>query len=281
MTLTFGSLFAGIGGIDLGLERAGMKCKWQVEYNDYCNRILEKHWPDVKRFGDIRNLDRSTLEPVDLICGGFPCQPFSVAGQRKGTDDSRWLWPEFAKTIRQVKPRWVLVENVPGLLSIDTGRAFAGILRELAEMGYDAWWGSLRASDVGAPHRRERAFIVAHTQQHGRRRGNNGDAGRGSGALQTKRSCTGDESGVLADPDSIMSGYGNNGNEQTLGNSEESRTSGSQLQTGEWWAIEPNVGRVANGIPSRVDRLRGLGNAVVPQMAEWIGHCIMQAEATA
>jgi len=159
-TLTVGSLFSGIGGLDLGLERAGMQVKWQVEIDDYCQRVLAKHWPDVKRYGNVQECG-DNLEQVDLICGGFPCQPVSCAGQRKGDADDRWLWPEFRRIVRILRPRWVLAENVPGLLSIDAGRLFGDVLRDLAESGYDAEWDCIPAATVGAPHIRYRVFILA------------------------------------------------------------------------------------------------------------------------
>lgn len=136
--LTFGSLFAGIGGFDLGLERAGMSCRWQVEIDPWCRKVLTKHWPHVQKYGDIRELRGDKLEPVNLICGGFPCQPHSLAGKRKASQDERDLWGGFANIIKRVNPRWVLVENVPGLLSSEDGRYFGRILRELATLGYDA-----------------------------------------------------------------------------------------------------------------------------------------------
>ena len=124
--MRFVSLFSGIGGIDLGLERAGMECVGQVEYDPWCNQILEKHWPDTPRWQDIHDLDPEELPDHDLIAGGFPCQPVSLAGKRLAQDDPRWLWPEYLRIIRVVRPRYVLVENVPGLLSIDHGRLFGG-----------------------------------------------------------------------------------------------------------------------------------------------------------
>jgi len=114
--LSVGSLFSGIGGIDLGLERAGMKIAWQVEIDEFCLKVLRKHWPEVPKYGDIRKIDPKELEPVDLIAGGFPCQPVSIAGKKLAQKDERWLWPEFARIIRMVRPKYVLVENVPGLL---------------------------------------------------------------------------------------------------------------------------------------------------------------------
>jgi DNA (cytosine-5)-methyltransferase 1 len=157
---TFGSLFAGIGGIDLGLERAGWQCRWQVEIDPFCRHVLEHHWPDVRRYGDIRDLNWNGVERVDLLAGGFPCQPFSVAGQRRGKDDERWLWPEFAAAVRALRPRHVLVENVPGLLAGHGG--MGNVLGDLAQLGYDAEWDSVPAAAVGAPHLRYRVWIVAH-----------------------------------------------------------------------------------------------------------------------
>jgi DNA-cytosine methyltransferase len=200
--ITLGSLFSGIGGLELGLERADFQVKWQVEYEDYCNKILAKHWPGVKRYGDIYNVRGSELEKVDCICGGFPCQPFSTAGKRKGTADSRWLWPEFYRIICEVRPRWVIIENVPGLLSIDSGRVFAGILRDIAAAGYDAEWRIVSAKDVGARHLRKRLFIVAYTRSNGRGRRDNGNARGDDGTLQTSGPCSTEERGFLADTDS-------------------------------------------------------------------------------
>ena len=162
--ITVGSLFSGIGGLDLGLERAGFEVKWQIENNPYCQGILAKHWPDVKRYGDITTVTGHELTPVDMICGGFPCQPVSVAGQRQGVNDDkgRWLWPEFRRIVELVRPRFVFVENVTGLLTANDGHAFGDILGDLAELGYDAEWSVLSASDVGAPHLRKRVWLVAH-----------------------------------------------------------------------------------------------------------------------
>ena len=157
--LTFGELFAGIGGMGRGLEMAGMRCVWQVERDEFCRRVLAKHWPDVRRHEDVCTYPPDdSWEVPDLICGGFPCQPVSVAGKQRRQADDRWLWPEFARIIRTLRPRYALMENVPGLLVGGMG----DVLGDLAEAGYDAEWLCLRASDVGAPHRRERVFIVAH-----------------------------------------------------------------------------------------------------------------------
>lgn len=158
MTLTVGSLFSGIGGLDLGLEWAGMETRWQVENDPFCQTILNKHWPDIPLYGDIHDLDPAELEPVDLICGGFPCQPVSLAGKREAQNDPRWLWPEFFRIVRFLRPSYVLVENVPGLASAGMG----DVLGDLASIGFDAEWESFPAAAVGAPHLRYRIFIVAY-----------------------------------------------------------------------------------------------------------------------
>jgi len=176
MKYTVGSLFSGIGGIDLAFQQSGFQIVYQVEIDEYCRQVLKKHWTTVTRYGDIFTID--ALPAVDVMAGGFPCQPVSNAGQRRGEEDERWLWPEFLRLIRQSRPRMVFLENVPGLRTIDSGNTFRSILRELAESGYDAQWAHLRASDAGAPHRRERVFIVAYTCEIRR------DAGRTEQSLQ-------------------------------------------------------------------------------------------------
>jgi DNA (cytosine-5)-methyltransferase 1 len=249
--LTFGSLFAGIGGFDLGLERAGMICKWQVEIDEYCQKVLAKHWPDVQRYGDIQKV--FALRKVDLICGGFPCQDISYAGKGAGIEGARsGLWSEYARIIRLVRPRYVLVENVPALL----GRGIGVVLGDLAESGYDAEWDCIPAAAVGAPHRRERVWIVAHTDNAGPQR-------RDSPILSERAS-------------KWTSGQGRPS--RILAYSEGKR--GSDQDARQFWIAEPDVGRVAHGVPRRVDRLKALGNAVVPQVAEWIGRRILERDLT-
>lgn len=159
--LSVGSLFTGCGGLDLGFELAGFETKWFAETDKWCNKILEKHWPNVPRYGDVNGLSKQNeiIERVDILIGGFPCQPVSQAGKKKGEEDERWLWPGFYKTIGLLRPNYVVVENVPGLRK----RGFDRVLGDLAEGGYNAEWFSLRSSDLGAPHRRERVFIIAHS----------------------------------------------------------------------------------------------------------------------
>lgn len=168
--LTHLSLFSGIGGLDLAAEWAGFKTIGQCEWADFPRAVLEKHWPDVPKWRDIHELTaddffrRTGCPPGGVTCisGGFPCQPHSVAGKRKASGDERDLWPEMRRVIGEIKPRWVVAENVRGLLSSEDGRFFLGVLRDFAEMGYDVGWGVTSAAAVGAIHRRERMAIVAH-----------------------------------------------------------------------------------------------------------------------
>lgn len=228
MSMTFGSLFAGIGGLDLGLERAGMACKWQVEIDDYATRVLAKHWPDVPKYRDVRSVGAHNLSHVDLICGGFPCQDISNAGQRAGINGGRsGLWGEYSRLISELRPRFVLVENVAALLVRGMGR----VLGDLAAIGYDAEWSVVSACALDAPHTRERVFIVAYSQ------------GRPRHALRGQQLTTsGDAQGIVYP----------------------------------WNKGQPPVDRVVDGVPARMDRLRGLGNAVVPQVAEYIGRMIVE-----
>jgi DNA (cytosine-5)-methyltransferase 1 len=269
-----GSLFSGIGGLELGLERAGMNVRWQVEWDDYCNQVLAKHWPDIPRYKDIHDVDPAQLEPVDLICGGFPCQPVSLAGARKAQDDDRWLWPEFFRIVRHLRPRYVLVENVPGLASAGMG----DVLGDLASIGYDCEWESIPAAAVGAPHLRYRIFIVAYptgTRPQGRwDTGSDGTRTETPDSVETDGplGCVGSDRALA---DTLGAGPQRGGSGRSPG-TQETTGQTNQLERPSWWGVEPDVGRVANGIPNRVDRLRGLGNAVVPQVAEWVGRRIME-----
>jgi DNA-cytosine methyltransferase len=170
--LTVGSLFAGIGGFDLGLERAGMRSVWQCEIDPYAQRVLEKHWPDVLRVPDIRHVGARTVPYVDVICGGFPCQDISIAGAGAGIDGERsGLWSEYARVVGELRPRYVVVENVSVLLARGLGR----VLGDLAALGYDAEWDCIPASAVGAPHQRDRIWLVAYPN------GDDGGPGRAGG----------------------------------------------------------------------------------------------------
>jgi DNA (cytosine-5)-methyltransferase 1 len=296
--LTVGSLFAGIGGFDLAAERAGLEVKWQVEIDDYATRVLDKHWPGATRYRDIRAVNWADVEPVDVLCGGFPCQPHSTAGKRLASADERDLWGEFVRCIRAVRPRWVVAENVAGLLSSEAGRFFGRVLRELAESGYDAEWDCIPASAVGAPHQRDRVWIVAYPaelhsdgggvyREHASGEVPEPGDGRGASGVLAYAVCERGASG-LSGPESRQEGdaafsiYGG----ASMGCADVTsadafaaagRPRATVSESG-WWASEPDVGRVAHGVPARVDRLRGLGNAIVPQVAEWIFRRIIEAE---
>jgi DNA (cytosine-5)-methyltransferase 1 len=284
--MRFGSLFSGVGGLDLGLERAGMTCAWQVEIDPYCRRVLDKHWPDVPKFGDVKELTGDELPPVDLICGGFPCQPVSRAGRRLAQADERWLWPEFARIVRVLRPRYVLVENVPGLLA----HGLSDVLGDLAGLGFDAEWESIPAAAFGAPHLRDRVFLVAWAE-HGRALAYAG-GGRGSGhELRAGRDEPGVRRAPVAYPDRSSTGKRHGRRDHEEAPPKSARASAAVADPDSFtvvrapisreerhpWSVEPAVGRVVDGVPSRVDRLRGLGNAVVPQVAEWIGRRLMLA----
>lgn len=226
--LTFGSLFAGIGGIDLGFERAGLQCKWQVEIDAYAQNVLAKHWPNVRRHDDVRTWPQPNTEYVDIIAGGFPCQDVSQAGKRVGIDGERsGLWSEFHRIICEMRPRFVVVENVAGLLV----RGIDRVLGDLAGIGYDAEWSVLSSCRMGAAHMRQRVFIVAYP------------ASERPGQLRRIE--------------------------------RESESEASRRIR--WKEDESGVPRELDGVPNRMDRCKGLGNAVDPRVAEWIGRRIVEA----
>lgn len=243
-----GSLFSGVGGIDLGLERAGCKVVWQCETDPYCVRVLSKHWPHVPNLGDVRFVEWTKVAPVDLIAGGFPCQPVSNAGRRFGQSDPRWLWPWFAAAIRSLRPRFVFVENVPGLLT----RGMGDVLGDLASCGYDTEWDCIPAAAFGAPQLRYRVVLIAYSR---------GDRP----PFMADTEIVGERTG-LCESESTAIGW---------------RRPGDRGGKGHPWATEPDVGRVAPRISAgldkglmvgqRANRLRSLGNSVVPQLAEWVG----------
>lgn len=312
-----GSLFSGIGGLDLGLERAGMTIAWHSEIDPYACKVLAKHWPGVPNHGDIKNIDWRTVEPVDVICGGYPCQPFSTAGKRKGTDDPRHLWPWVRTAISELRPQYAILENVRGHLSLGGLQ----VIGELAEIGYDAEWRVVSAAGVGAPHRRERIIIVAYPsdqrQQSREKESQSQFGGCSNDETQFGPACTdntrvqrtsdvsnskeqlsngrrsGLGEGTLAERQAIQITIGRSGSNVAYAKGStggvtqshdlrarvwkttELGESDSTTRTiGDWWKVEPELGRVADGIPNRVDRLKGLGNAVVPQVAEYIGRLI-------
>lgn len=297
MTYTIGSLFSGIGGLDLAAHWAGFTTSWFVEREPFCQKVLAKHWPSVTCHSDV--FECHDLPHVDVIVGGFPCQPFSVAGNRKGKEDERYLLPEMLRIIREVKPYAVLFENVPGFPSLNDGAEFKYLLRTLAEMGFDAEWGHLRASDCGAPHQRERWFCVAYANNVGRGQGRdyrreryllhnlNGNAAQSEPERQGWqcgiRTTSQDRMGNASSPrlersNEHKSAFGKHTRPDT--GATQSRLCGTAdgLPSGmdfvgwparpgqEQYEYEPP--RVVSGkVPDRAARLKALGNAVVPQVA--------------
>ena len=338
--MRFLSLFSGIGGLDLGLERAGWECIGQCEIEPFAIACLEKHWPQVTRWTDVRKLQasdvvRSAGGAIDAIVGGFPCQPWSTAGKGLGADDPRHLWPEYYRLIRELRPRWIIGENVPGLLP----RGADAVLSDLEAEGYTCWPIVLAASDVGATHRRQRVFFVA-------RRNDVADADVSDG--QTERICsvgteqgatyTSHSSSAMADASSLQPA-GRRGARNVVGTArtdksaeeerqrdgdtacnsgsdvadasseglarQRHRASGAGPQIAEYrgysdagfpsrpgqpqfdWeeprTVESAVGCATDGVSRRLARwrrgaLKGLGNAVVPQVAEVIGRIVLQAD---
>jgi len=278
--IAFGSLFAGIGGIDLGFERCGMECKWQVEINDYAQKVLAKHWPAVHRERDIRECSARNLDWVDVIAGGFPCQDISYAGLGAGLDGERsGLFFEAIRLVSELQPRAVVLENVAALLT----RGLDRVLGTLAEIGYDAEWHCIPAAYVGAPHIRDRVFVIAihsNPENSYARQPHKRNAKRsGANSPQKRQRLRNQPSGlgsIVADSNKHIPC------QERLQRSGELLRIGGDTQEdfrrglASNWAIEPDVGRVAHGIPNRVDRLRGLGNAVVPQVAELVGKMVLQ-----
>lgn len=232
------SLFSGIGGLELGLERAGMTVVGQVEIDPFCRRVLAKHWPEVPRHDDVRTAADWWLAgqrpAVDVVVGGFPCQPVSDAGLKLAQKDERWLWPAMADVVDRLRPTWVVWENVPGLLT----RGLDVVHRDLVRLGYRHRVGWSSACAMGAPHTRRRLFGLAHAT---------GERWRTWWPEAPDRH--------MASPPGL----------------------GAKPARNAWWTVEPAVGRVAYGVPSGMVRRRALGNAVVPQVAQHIGELVMAA----
>lgn len=275
--MKFGSLFTGVGGFDLGFERAGMECAWQVEFDKACQSVLKKHWSETELFDDVRTVGKHNLEQVDVICGGFPCQDVSIAGKRAGLAGERsGLWSEFARIIDELEPKWVVIENVPGLLSSNRGRDFATVIRWLAERGYGVAWRILDSQYFGVAQRRRRVFIV-------------GSFGNGSASEilferegvrwnTEKGRKTGED---VAATFTVRSGK-EGGGKGYLGLDDGAMTLGGQRQ---YLALQSAVRRLT---PTECERLQGfpdgwtdgqadshrykqMGNAVTVNVAEWIG----------
>ena len=292
--MKFGSLFAGIGGFDRGLERAGMQCEWQVEIEDYPTKVLEKHWPAVKRYRDIREVGKHNLAAVELICGGFPCQPFSVAGKQQSDKDDRYLWPEMFRIVEELRPAWFIGENVTGIIKL----ALDDVLSDLEGAGYATRTFIIPAAGIGAPHRRDRVWIVANAESVRTRRGqqevrrSHGRQGRtlSRESLESSKDVSDSEFTRTRDKSREVSGQrgkstntgskairqgnraiGSSGADSASENVADTARVHAQGQSNgqgqveprgsSWWATEPDVGRVVDGLSLELDFTR--------QIKEW------------
>ena len=400
-------LFSGIGGFALGLQKVGFETVAFCDIEKYCQHLLKQKWNGIKIYSDVREITKEKfkadgIESPEIITGGFPCQPFSVAGSRKGTDDNRHLWPEMFRIIKEFKPRWIIGENVRGIVSIQDGLVFETVCTDLESEGYEVQTFNIPAVGVGAPHKRERIWIVANSRCsiRGKQSSRNSESIGSRTFKKTERSTdtskitgSSERAETMADTESKRTGENNErlrsrtsgisgregttriqedvansntgnveagcerqrrireentkerqsnnvtGSSEVVANTEQGRSpsesigntesleeeskreekgrnqssictstcstdvantdgerqqeqcrpksiqeEGNELECsssqsgGNFWDIEPDVGRVVNGLPGRVHRLKGLGNAIVPQIAEEIGRAIMKAE---
>jgi DNA (cytosine-5)-methyltransferase 1 len=284
-------LFSGLGGFSLGLEATGgFETVAFCDIEKFSRKVLKKHWPNVKQYKDIKELTyeqikEDTLAPIDIVTGGYPCQPFSIAGSQRGEKDTRHLWPDMFRIVKECKPTWVIGENVSGhiKLGLDT------VLQDLESEGYSVRAFSISASSIGANHQRERVWIIAHsnlenTRQHGRRIESTWDTESIGSRASEETEWSSDSNKINgSSAGASIVGESSDTNSQGL----QGRRSEQQLRKDEterptswdsWWESEPSVGRVANGIPHRVDRLKGLGNSLVPAIPYAIGRAILEEE---
>jgi len=268
MNLTHGALFNGIGGFSLAARNQGISTIWECEINDYCNRLSQKNFPEIKtRYRDIKDMtnEKNKIESVSIISGGFPCQPFSTAGKQRGQNDNRYLWPQTIEVIKHVRPDWIILENVPGIINMELGNVLNDVESADYQLPVDQQGRKIvfvvPALAVGANHIRHRVWIMAHSMQCGNR---NTKKKRQLEEISGNRF---GHSSDLANAENTNRRRPNREKNEGRWN-QEIGGQGEPIGRSQHWEVEPPVGRVANGIPRRVDRLKGLGNAIVPQIAE-------------
>ena len=283
MKLRHLDLFSGIGGFSLGLERTGgFQTVGFCDNDKKTHLVLKKHWPNVPIYDDVSTLKGSDLGTIEIITGGFPCQDLSVAGKGAGLEGARsGLWWQFHRLIKEAQPRWVIAENVAALRS----RGLDQVLRSLDQIGYDAEWNCVPASAVGAPHQRDRIWILAYPRHRG---GSHFGIAQEGHNTQRERTTDSDSIGGSGGQSASVADSGGEGLER-LGirtvstESQESMPASCgrvvrKISVSDFWKTEPKLGRVADGIPNRLDRLKQLGNSLVPQIPEMIGYAILQQE---
>ena len=299
-------LFSGIGGFSHGLDKVGFKTVAFCEMDEYCKLVLQKHWKGVKIYNDVKELKGKEIikehGTIDIVVGGFPCQPFSVAGARKGTDDNRHLWPEMFRIIKELKPRWVIGENVRGIVSIQNGMVFENVCTDLEGEGYEE--GEMKSAERA--HKREGYDCItpdALRESSSKERTNESkqeDANQYQRSSSTStdnadtntRLSNGSIEKVQSGGQTLVTSsqrtdvaYTYSQRQQEQCRSQSVQKEGNKSQRGSsqarhtGWESEPDVGRVAHGLSGRVHRLKALGNSIVPKIAEEIGRAIMTAEA--
>ena len=273
MKLKILDLFSGIGGFSLGLEATGhFETAAFCEIEPYCKQVLKKHWPTVPIFDDIRQLKGTDIGTIDIITGGYPCQPFSVAGKQKAEQDPRHLWPEYFRLIQELRPTWVIGENVSGHIKL----GLDSVLEDLASEGYSTRTFSISAVSIGANHKRERIWIIANSNGSKFLEENSSVRSEGTESI---RSNIGSICENISKTNDVANTDSKRGClwETKWQDAEDVRQSPRGEETFGWWNIEPSVGRVAHGIPKRVDRLKTLGNSVVPHIPYYIGQAIVES----
>jgi len=283
MRLKHLDLFSGIGGFSLGLESCGLaETVAFCDYDPYCQKILKKHWKDVPIYNDVKELTYEKLkadgiDKIEILTGGYPCQPFSVAGKQRAEKDPRHLWPEMFRLIKECRPTWIIGENVGGhiKLGLDT------VLSDLESEGYSTRTFSISASSIGANHKRERIWIMANSNSNdGRTRNSSEPQERQTrvehGSSSTRQFIEKSNSYVANTESSNRYEYEINREHGKVKTQEIFRNRSGLPRESTWWSLEPEVGRVAYGIPNRMDRLKSLGNSVVPQIPYLLGLSIMR-----
>jgi DNA (cytosine-5)-methyltransferase 1 len=275
-------LFSGIGGFSLGLESTGFfETIGFVEKDKFCQKVLKKHWSNINIEEDIRNVKGEKYQ-ADVVTGGFPCQPFSVAGKRKSTADDRYLWDEMLRVIRETKPRWVIGENVEGIVNINEGMVLRQVLNDLENEGFKSQCIIIPASGIGAWHQRKRIWILAYSNSNGSYR-SQGNATKQSSNEQKDRLSFGDDKDV---PNANFQGLERHRDEYELREAKQEKNfiwSSNDGTKKSWWQIESELCGVPNGVSYELDkdrsnRIKALGNSIVPQIARQIGLSIMEAE---